>query len=87
MDKHGRCGGNEERAMWPRRKSVNFEALRSKHVQDIEFHKTTYVGENKKWIVLSSHSLVVRDSALSLLWLRFDPWSGNFCMPLAWPNK
>ena len=24
-------------------------------------------------------SLEVKDSALSLLWLRFSPWPGNFC--------
>lgn len=36
--------------------------------------------------------LVVKDSALSLLWLRsllwlgFDPWPGNFCMSRARPN-
>ena len=35
----------------------------------------------------------VKDLALSLLWLqsllwhRFDPWPGNFHMPLAWPGK
>ena len=23
---------------------------------------------------------------LSLLWLRFDPWPQNFCMPWAWPK-
>ena len=23
----------------------------------------------------------VKNSALSLLWLQFDPWPGNFCMP------
>ena len=22
-----------------------------------------------------------------LLWCRFDPWPGNFCMPWAWPKK
>ena len=30
---------------------------------------------------------MVKDSALSLLWLRFDPWPGNFCMPWAGPEK
>ena len=25
--------------------------------------------------------LVVKDSALSLLWLRFDPWPKNFYIP------
>ena len=25
--------------------------------------------------------LAVKDSALSLLWLGFDPWPGNFGMP------
>ena len=29
-------------------------------------------------------SLEVKDSALSLLWLRFNPWHGNFCMPQPW---
>ena len=28
--------------------------------------------------------LAVKDSALSLLWLGFDPWPGNFCMPQVW---
>ena len=27
--------------------------------------------------------LEVKDSALSSLWLRFDPWPWNFCMPQA----
>ena len=37
--------------------------------------------------------LVVKDLALSLLWLwlqpwcGFDPWSGNFCMLWAWPKQ
>ena len=30
--------------------------------------------------------MVVKDSALSLLWLGFDPWTGNFCMPQPLPN-
>ena len=25
--------------------------------------------------------LVAKDLALSMLWLRLDPWPGNFCMP------
>lgn len=25
-------------------------------------------------------SLAVKDPMLSLLWSRFDPWPGNFCM-------
>ena len=28
--------------------------------------------------------LVVKDPALSLLWLGFDPWQGNFHMPWVW---
>ena len=28
----------------------------------------------------------VKDPALSLLWYRFDPWSGNFCMPQEQPK-
>ena len=41
----------------------------------------------------SPGGLVVKDLALSLLWLRsllwwgFDPWPGNFCMPWAWQKK
>ena len=31
--------------------------------------------------------LVVKDPALSVRWLRFDPWPGNFCMPQAWPKN
>ena len=30
--------------------------------------------------------LVIKNSALSLLWLRLDPWSGNFCMLWAQPK-
>ena len=26
-------------------------------------------------------------SDLSLLWLAFDPWPGNFCMLQVWPKK
>ena len=29
--------------------------------------------------------LAIKDSALSLLWLGFNPWPGNFCMPGAHP--
>ena len=29
----------------------------------------------------------VKDLALSLLWFRFDPWPGNFCMSQVWPKK
>ena len=31
--------------------------------------------------------LVVKDSALSLLWLRLYPWLKDFCMPWAWQEK
>ena len=37
--------------------------------------------------------LMVKDSVLSLLWLRsllwlgFFPWPGNVCMPWVWPKK
>ena len=31
--------------------------------------------------------LVVKDSALSLLWLRFDSWPGNFLMPWVQPKQ
>ena len=31
--------------------------------------------------------LAFKDSALSLLWLRFDPWPGNLCMPWVWSEK
>ena len=30
---------------------------------------------------------MVKDSALSLLWLRFHPWPKNFCMPQAQPKQ
>ena len=36
---------------------------------------------------------MVKDLVLSLLWLRsllwcrFDPWPGNFCMPQVWPKE
>ena len=31
-------------------------------------------------------ALAVKDLALSLLWLGFRPWPGNFCMLLAQPK-
>jgi len=34
-----------------------------------------------------SGNQVVKDSALSLLWLRFDLWLGNFPMPQVQPKK
>lgn len=34
-----------------------------------------------------SGGLVIKDSTLSLPWLRFDRWPGNFCMPWALPKK
>ena len=32
----------------------------------------------KRWLLEFSGGLVVRDLALSLLWLRFDPWPRMF---------
>ena len=32
-------------------------------------------------------SLVVKDLVLSLLWLEFNPWPENVCMPQAWPKN
>ena len=29
----------------------------------------------------------IEDLVLSLLWRKFDPWPGNFCMPWAQPEK
>ena len=29
----------------------------------------------------------VKDPALSLLWLSFDPWPRNFRVPWAWPHS
>ena len=29
----------------------------------------------------------IKDLAVSLLWSRFDPWSGNFRMSQAWPKR
>ena len=34
-----------------------------------------------------SGGLVVKDWALLLLWLEFDPWPSNFCMPWEWGKK
>ena len=31
--------------------------------------------------------LVVKDPVLSMLWCRFDPWPGNFCMPQVQTTK
>ena len=31
--------------------------------------------------------LVVKDSALSLLWLGFDPWPGTFCITQLQPKN
>ena len=31
--------------------------------------------------------LAVMDSTLFLLWLRFHPWPGKFCMLQAWQKK
>ena len=31
--------------------------------------------------------LAVKDLASSLLWLRFDPWPRNFCVPWVWPKQ
>lgn len=28
----------------------------------------------------------VKDQALSLMWLRFDPRPRNFCLPRVWPK-
>ena len=28
-----------------------------------------------------------KDPALLQLWFRFNPWPGNFCIPLVWPKK
>ena len=29
----------------------------------------------------------VKNLALSLLWLKFDPWPRSFCIPRVWPKK
>lgn len=29
----------------------------------------------------------VKDQALSLMWLRFDPRPRNFCLPRVWPKQ
>ena len=29
----------------------------------------------------------IKDPALSLLWLGFDPWPWNFCMVWVWPKE
>ena len=31
--------------------------------------------------------LAVKDSALLLLWFRFNPWPENFCISKSWPKK
>ena len=43
------------------------------------------------WILIKGYrdfpgALTVKDSALSLLWLRFDPWPWNFHMPWVLPK-
>ena len=40
-------------------------------------------GFVKKQVVEFPGGVGVKDLASSLLWLRFDPWPGNFCMPWA----
>ena len=32
-------------------------------------------------------ALVIKDSALLLLWLGFNPWPRNFCIMWVWPKK
>lgn len=32
-------------------------------------------------------ALAVGNPGLSLLWLGFNPWPGNFCIPEMWPKK
>ena len=42
---------------------------------------------SKDAVLESPGGPVVKDLVLSLLWLRFNPWPENFCMPWAWPKK
>ena len=41
--------------------------------------------QKNPWSSLVVHQ--VKDLALSLLWLGFSAWSGNFCMLWAWSKK
>ena len=43
--------------------------------------------DKNKRVFKSSGGLAVKDSSLSLLWLRFDPWPGNLCVSQAQPKK
>lgn len=44
-------------------------------------------SEHKIRIREFSDGLAVRDSALSLLWFRFNPWPRNFHVLWAWPKR
>ena len=41
----------------------------------------------KEWMLEFPGGLVVKDLVLSVLWLGFDPWPGNFCTSRGWPKK
>ena len=48
---------------------------------------TEWVTEKKKKKLDLPGGLEVRDSALPLLWLRFNPWPRNFCTPQVMSQK
>ena len=79
--------------MWPRaraKKELQERTLKDKDAPQITFPCViSFWGLDHRWLERTAHKsflvfpsgLVVKDSALSLLRLRFNPWSGNFCMP------
>lgn len=48
---------------------------------------TFSIKEKNKTKQVLHGDLAVKDLVFLLLWLRFDLWSGNFCMLLAQPKK
>lgn len=49
--------------------------------------KASWMEEYKKVLKEFSSGLAVKYLVLPLLWLRFDPWPRNFCVPWVQPEK
>ena len=52
----------------------------------INISKTNYSAQERREDWSSLVAQWVKDPALSLLWLRFDPWPRNFRMLWMWPK-
>ena len=72
-------GGQERKKLWLRKtnKPHNIVFI----TKSVTSTKSTLYADLKNIILEFPGGLSVENLALSLLWLQFDPWPRNFCMP------